>query len=105
MVSHPFFTFEYLIAMLRRLRPDLEFWVPRLRNQYCGPWRQLFSEEELSRDFAATPALAALAFAVGATDWHLNAEEIRPEMAKLMRALARRIHRELSRETFQPERR
>jgi hypothetical protein len=93
-ISHPFFTFEYLIALLRRLRPDLEGWVEQLREAYSTPWREFYSEEEMRRAFEATPLLAVLAFAVGCTDWQDDGRNISPPMAKLMRALARRMFRE-----------
>jgi hypothetical protein len=90
-ISHPFFTFEYLIAVLRRLRPDLECWVEELRQAYSAPWREFFSNEQVMKAFELTPLLAVLAFAAGCTDWNGSGEDIRPPMAKLMRALARRM--------------
>jgi Phosphotransferase enzyme family len=93
-ISHPFFTFEYLVALLRRLRPDLECWVDQLREAYSGPWREFYSEDRIMRAFELTPLLAVLAFAIGFTDWQDNDEDISSPMAKLLRALARRMYAE-----------
>ena len=93
-ISHPFFTFEYLVALLRRLRPDLEGWVDPLRDAYSAPWRESYSDEWIMRAFELTPLMAVLAFAAGCTDQHDNGGNISPPMTKLLRALARRMHRE-----------
>jgi hypothetical protein len=94
MIGHPFFTFEYLIALLRSLRPDLEHWTAHLREGYARPWRNTYLEEKIREAFLVTPLLAVLAFAASSSGWQENPHEMDQYRAKLMRSLARRMYAE-----------
>jgi len=93
-VGHPFITCEYLLALLGRLRPDLEIWSTAIRETYAGPWKQFCSAKELERTFRLTPLVAVLAFAANCPGWKDDIHEIEQGTAKLLRALARRMYAE-----------
>jgi hypothetical protein len=90
-VSHPFLTFEYLLTLLRRLRPDLSNWLNPIREAYCCSWLSISSARQMERALEFTPLLAILAFGVACTGWDEEVYGIRPGMAKLIRSLARRM--------------
>lgn len=93
-VGHPFLTFEYLIALLRRLRPDLESWHSSIREAYCQPWTDICSEQHITHALNLTPLLAPFAFALSCGDWQLNPSRRSPQLVKLLRSLARRMFAE-----------
>lgn len=88
-ISHPLFTMEYLLALLRRLRPELEHWCPQIREAYCQPWSALKSPEQLTEACQMTPLVAVFAFALACSGWNGGSDELPPSAAKLMRSLAR----------------
>lgn len=93
-IGHPFLTFEYLTALLRRLRPDLESWHSSIREAYCQPWTDICSEQHVSRALKLTPLLAPFAFALRCSDWQQKPHYASPQMAKLIRSLARKMFTE-----------
>jgi hypothetical protein len=96
-VSHPFFSFEYLLALLKRLHPDCESWSSYITEAYSRPWRQTYSTELVTRALQLTPMVAAFAFAVASPGWQDGTSGLELSLAKLLRAIARRIHREAQR--------
>jgi len=93
-VGHPFLTFEYLLGLLRRCRPDLESWSNAIRSSYCSTWSAMFSAADLARAFHLTPLVAVLAFAASCPGWQEDIRGLEPNLAKLLRALARRMYLE-----------
>jgi len=96
-ISHPLIALEHLLAIFRRLRPALGTWEQSIRDAYSLPWRKLASSETLASACQLTPLVAAFAFAVGCTGWRDGLQTATPNLAKLMRALGRRMHEEAQR--------
>lgn len=93
-VSHPFFAFEYLESLFRRLRPDLESCSTHLREAYVHPWMAFYSEEQVENALKVAPLLAPLAFALGYSSRQERTPEPNSYPAKLIRSLARRMYGE-----------
>lgn len=96
-VGHPFLTFEYLLALLRRLRPDLDGWQPSLREAYCQAWKGFCSGRQMTRALELTPLIAPFALALSCGIWQQNPCRMSPQLAKLLRSLARRMFAEAQR--------
>lgn len=91
-IGHPVVTFEYLLALLGRLRPDCESWRQAIMTAYFDVWKNTCSDSEarMVRALQLAPFVAPFAFAMSCCpDW--NTERISTEIQKLMRALARRM--------------
>jgi Phosphotransferase enzyme family len=93
-VGHPFFSLEYLVGLLRKLKPDRKEWVNRVLETYVAEWITAFPEERLVYLRRWTPLLAMLAFAVGCPGWRGGREGMHPNTQKLLRSLARRMYLE-----------
>lgn len=93
-VGHPFFVCEYLVALLRRIRPDLQDRSKTIRDAYCRPWQSRIDAHSLATAARYIPLVAVLAFAVACPGREQKPTKMLPELAKLLRALARRIHAE-----------
>jgi hypothetical protein len=93
-VGHPFFTFQYLLEHWRRLHNSDIDSEREIVSSYTLPWRAFASSNDIDKDFAHMPLLAAFAYAVSSPGW--NAEEIqhRPVIAGYLRSLTRRMKRE-----------
>lgn len=90
-VGHPFLTFEYLLALMRRIGAEPERWLPSVREEYLGPWRNVCSTEQLARSLKFTPLTALFAYALMCSQKRTNEQEIEPSTGRLLRSLARRI--------------
>lgn len=93
-VTHPFFTFAYILEHARRnlAGPDAPDDV--LASAYLRPWQSFFSRETLAQALAYSPLLAVFAYAIASKKWSSpEAIQNRP-LAGFFRSLARRAYRE-----------
>jgi hypothetical protein len=95
-IGNPLLSFEFLLALCRRLLPGDDTLVTALRREYLCRWQSQFPDRDLERCSALVPLLAPFAFALNfrsPTGW----QEERPEVAALLRSLARRMYVEAER--------
>lgn len=96
-IGHPFLTLEYLLALNRRLSPIDVTVSDALCQEYLGCWRDICSVRQLERSLRHIPLLAPFAYALSCHDLREGADGKRPELASLLRSLARRMHAEAER--------
>lgn len=96
-LGHPFLTFEYLLALNRRLLPADIALTDALRQEYLGCWRDVCSVRQLKQSLKLIPLVAPLAYALSCHDLREGADGVRPELAALLRSLARRMRAEAER--------
>ena len=93
-VGHPFYSFQYLLQHLRRIRvvdPGAE---AAFTASYLAPWKRIAPPAVLAEAMALAPLLAAFAYAAGGGAWR-EPETLRdPKLAGYLRSLARRMNRE-----------
>lgn len=93
-VGHPFFSFEYLLEHFRRAIGGDVAHEARLVASYSAPWQQLLSTSVIAEARLYAPLLAVFAYAAGADGWK-DPERLRnSKIARYLRGLARRMHRE-----------
>jgi hypothetical protein len=103
-VTHPFFTFEYLLEHSRRSLPQTDAVTEELAAAYLEPWQSFFSAEVLAQAIALSPLLAVFAFAVAGKRWR-SVETLRsPTLAGYFRSLTRRVYREATKIAARSER-
>lgn len=90
-IGQPLITFEYLLALLGRFRPDNECWKAELRNVYCQTWKSISLDDQMLKALKVTPMIAPFVFAVSCPGWNDEVRSLSPVLKKLMRTLARRI--------------
>lgn len=90
-IGHPLLSLEYLRAMGRRtgMREDH---LAAQRLEYLSCWPEAGVLREMARSLALMPLLAPFAYALGCQDPDASDQEVRPEVAALLRSLARRMH-------------
>jgi hypothetical protein len=93
-VSHPFFTFEYLLEHSRRSLPQTDHVAGKLAAAYLEPWRPFFSPEALAQALAVSPLLAVFAYAIAGKKWCSPETLQNPALAGYFRGLTRRAYRE-----------
>ena len=99
-VGHPFLTLEYLQAVSRRILPGDEALVGSLEYQYLSQWHLGCCDQALKRCTELIGPVAPFAYALSCHDIGRGASEIRPELAALLRSLARRMCTESERLNF-----
>jgi hypothetical protein len=92
-VGPPFFSFQYLLEHWRQLYGGDSRHEPLLHSSYARHWTRLASPQEITAAFRAVPLLAAFAYAAGSIRWR-NRECVRPETARYLRSLTRRMKQE-----------
>jgi hypothetical protein len=95
--GHPFLTFEYLCALLRRIGPTPDKLLPSLREEYLRPWRRLLSAEQIAKSLQFSPLVAVFAYAQACTAKQGDASIEPPESGGFLRALTRRMCEEARR--------
>lgn len=90
-IGPPFVMLEYLLALLRRLRPDLTEWAKPLQEAYCQRWTGICSAYQMFEALKLSPLVAILAYGVTLPDWRENARNVSPNSAKLIRSLGRKM--------------
>ena len=93
--GHPFLTFQYLLERLRRHRQQDNSWETAITSAYLTNWRSFVSPDEIAKSLRISPLLAAFAYAVCGNAWRDRARANRPEVARHLRSLTRRVKREL----------
>jgi hypothetical protein len=93
-VGHPFYACEYLLAVLRRLRPDLECWTSSILIAYLRPWREICSSEQIQQSLEWMTLMAPFAYALQVLTLCSGGDGTGGYAAKLLRSLARRLHDE-----------
>jgi hypothetical protein len=92
-VGPPFFAFQYLLENLRRLHGEDANREKSLLSSYATLWNRFASSKEIAGALRVTPLLAAFAYAARIGSWR-NRESMRPESARSLRSLTRRMRRE-----------
>lgn len=93
-IGHPFFSFEYLLAHLRRTAGFAPEQESSLLAAYSRPWIQILSQDVVTEALAFVPLVAVFAYAAGLHAWR-DAEMLSDvKVAGYIRSLARRMNRE-----------
>lgn len=93
-VGLPFLSIQYLIEHLRRLRPGVKVWEHQLLSAYAEKWRRYAQPDLIAEHLRAAPLLAAFAYAVAGDAWRERSPVAKPQTARRLRSLARRMKRE-----------
>jgi hypothetical protein len=93
-VGLPFLSIQYLIEHLRRLRPGVKVWELELLSAYAEKWRRYAQPDVIAEHLRAAPLLAAFAYAVAGDAWRQRSPVAKPQTARHLRSLARRMKRE-----------
>jgi len=96
-VGLPLLNIEYLMALLKRIRPDKPDWASSILQAYSQAWETRISLHRLAHALHFTPIVAAMAFAVGCLDWSKDPRNIPLHTGKLLRSIARGMHQEANR--------
>ncbi|MCI0724260.1 MAG: phosphotransferase, partial [Acidobacteria bacterium] len=93
-VGHPFLTFEYFLAHLRKDYPHLVPFESDFRSAYSDTWNSIASPEQVAESFPFSPLVAVYAYAVSAGVWR-DAERLKvPGIQGYLRSLTRRMKQE-----------
>ena len=93
-VSHPFLTFEFLLAHLRKDFQQLASVEKDLRATYSGAWSAVASPGQIAEAYLFSPLVAVYAYAVSAQIWR-NPERLKiPGFPGYLRCLTRRMKQE-----------
>ncbi|GGA80359.1 hypothetical protein GCM10011507_34510 [Edaphobacter acidisoli] len=89
-IGQPSITFEFLRALLAKLRPGYESWQQDLRKAYLDAWVDVVTEETMARALNLATLVAPFAFAMSYCSQE-GVEHLHPSLEKLLRALARKM--------------
>jgi hypothetical protein len=93
-VGHPFLTFEYFLAHLRKDYPKLTPLESELRASYSRIWSSLASPEQIAQAHSFSPLVAVYAYAVSSNVWR-DPERLKvPGFQGYLRSLTRRMKQE-----------
>jgi hypothetical protein len=93
-VGHPFLTFEYFLAHLRKDYPQLAPLESKLRASYSRIWSSVASPEQIAEAHLFTPLVAVFAYAVSSNVWR-DPERLQvPRFQGYLRSLTRRMKQE-----------
>ena len=90
-VGHPCLTFEYLRALLNRLRPERESWQADIQDAYCQQWKRLCPKHHMERALKAMHLVAAFAFGISSPRWREDVRDMNPYLARALRSIGRRM--------------
>lgn len=93
-VSHPFLTFEYLLAHLRVSCQTLVMCENALREAYAQCWQSTLCSECIERSFRLSPLIAMYASAISNNSWRDPERLADPQVAGYLRSLTRRMKEE-----------
>ena len=96
-LGHPFLTLEYLLEQVRRIGSLDASSRTQITSAYTFRWKNLFEPAEIGRSLACTPLVAVFLYAISVDAWRDPVPSYRPEVAKLLRSLCRRMAREVDR--------
>jgi hypothetical protein len=93
-VGHPFLTFEYFLAHLRKDYPQLAPLESELRASYSRIWSSVASSEQIAQAYSFSPLVAVYAYAVSSNVWR-DPERLKvPGFPGYLRSLTRRMKQE-----------
>lgn len=93
-IGHPFFTFQYLLEYVRRLRGADPRREELLTLSYTRRWEFFASPEEIAAALQVVPLLSVFAYAAAGLPWRDSQVARRPEIGAPLRSLVRRMKRE-----------
>lgn len=93
-VGHPFITFQYLLEHIRRSSFLDNSGELALTGAYLNRWQEFLSPDDIGQALAISPLLAAFAYGVCTDAWRNPGRRERPETARHLRSLTRRLKRE-----------
>jgi len=93
-VGHPFLTFEYFLAHLRKDYPQLATLESGLRGSYSRIWSSVASPEQIAQAYSFSPLIAVFAYAASGNVWR-DPERLKvPGFQGYLRSLTRRMKQE-----------
>src|SRR5260370_32046650 len=93
-VGHPFMTFEYFLAHLRKDYPHFVPFESDLRAVYSHIWNSIASPDQVAEAYLYSPLVAVYAYAVSSGAWG-DPERLKvPGFQGYLRSLTRRIKQE-----------
>ncbi|MGB7438614.1 MAG: hypothetical protein WBW49_24605, partial [Candidatus Acidiferrum sp.] len=93
-VGHPFLTFEYFLAHLRKDYLQLGPLESELRASYSRIWSSVVSPEQIAQAYSFSPLVAVYAYAVSSNIWR-DPERLKvPGFQGYLRSLTRRMKQE-----------
>ncbi len=93
-IGHPFVSFEYFRELLRKTHPDRPGWLYEVQAAYSAPWRDRYGTARVDHALRISPAIAPLAYAMGAIELPVRFQTLSPRQEAFLRSLVRRIDRE-----------
>jgi len=102
-VGNPLITFEYLREHANRLFIEDAKITEEIAIAYLRPWQSLLPAADLTRGMVLAPLVAVFAYAVGGLTWRAPDFLDQPAVARSLRSLTRRMHREAVRITEGPK--
>jgi hypothetical protein len=93
-VGHPFLTFEYFMAHIRKDYPAIATFEYEFRTCYSNAWGLVVSPEQIVKAYLFSPLMAVFAYAAGGHVWR-DPERLKiPGFQGYLRSLARKMKRE-----------
>lgn len=93
-VGHPFLTFEYFLAHLRKDSPQFVSIETDLRASYSRMWKSVVSPTQVAEAYLFSPLVAVYAYAAGSSAWR-DSERLKiPGFHGYLRSLTRRMKQE-----------
>jgi len=93
-LSHPFLTFEYLMAHLKKDYPQLSSFEGDFRAAYSRSWRLVTSIGQIEETYLFSPLVAIYAYALAGNAWR-DAERLKiPGFEGYLRSLTRKMKKE-----------
>jgi hypothetical protein len=92
-VGHPFITFHYLLAHLRKLLPERASWESAITAAYVNSWASLVSREKIARSLGPARLVAVFAYAAAIVGLY-GPKDLYPRAAAYLRSLTRHMKRE-----------
>lgn len=93
-VGHPFLTFEYFLAHLRKDYPQRVPFEKDLRAAYAHFWRSIASAEQVAETFLLSPLVAVYAYAASSRAWQDPERLKAPSVQGYLRSLVRKMKQE-----------
>src|SRR6266850_2770825 len=93
-IGHPFLTFEYLLAQLKKDYAQVAPFDSDFRACYSRVWRSVASPEQIAESYLFSPLVAVYAYAAGSELWR-DPERLKiPGSKGYLRSLTRRMRQE-----------
>jgi Phosphotransferase enzyme family len=93
-IAHPFLTFEYLLAHIRKDHPAIAEHETELRSCYSNTWSPIVSRKQIEEAYLFSPLVALFAYAAGGYVWRDSERMTVPGFQAYLRSLTRRMKKE-----------